>query len=485
MKQPNVLYIFADQLRYNAVGFNGNRVVQTPQLDGLAREGMVMDEAISSCPICAPYRGQLLTGRYSHANGVMDNEYLPNEGQTSLADAFGQAGYRTAYIGKWHLGHAPFDEAARAGFDDLLAYNNGHDYYNISYWRNEQGPFPMVDFAPFVETQLTLDYIQEHTKARPEQPFCAVLSWGPPHWCFDDTQSYLGYPQQFNTYDSDRMDVSANVPPQFEAFAREELCHYYAMTTALDQCIGKIVAGLERLGLAEDTILCFTSDHGDHLSSHGFGKPVDAWMHHTLQASKATPFEESVHVPFVLRYPAKVTGNQRSSVPFSSVDVMPTLLGLAGLDTPAGVQGQDLSHVFTGGEGSEPDSTFLQILGPGWPTRSKWVGLWRGVRTPRYTYARWHDRDGLRLLFDRERDPLELNNVVDDPEYKDVAEKLEQRLKQWLSDTQDPFDTGARLPATDMLDVQQRLSHEMWYTQAPSEYSRAIEGYKNAIVRQG
>ena len=474
MKHPNILYIFADQLRYNAVGFNGNRVVQTPTLDGVAREGVVLDQAVSSCPICGPYRGQLLTGRYSHANGVIDNEYQLFPDQTTLARAFGQAGYRTAYIGKWHLGYPPFMEEARQGFDDLIGYNNGHSYYEIEYWRNEDGPRPMVDFAPYVETQLTLDYIENHIKNKPDQPFCAVMSWGPPHWSFNANRDYKDYPQEFDIYDPDAIDVPDNVPVQFRDFAKKELAGYYAMTTALDACMDRILAALDRWQLRENTILCFTSDHGDHLSSHGYGKPADLWMHHTLRASKATPYDEAVRVPFVLRYPAKVAGNQRSNVMFSSVDVLPTLLGLADVPVPEDVQGNDLSHVFLGRSGLEPDSAYLQILGPGWPTRAKWVGLWRGVRTERFTYARWKDRDGMRLLFDRERDPLEMTNFINHPDYAAIASQMESRLKKWLEDTQDPFDTGSRLPVTDMLDLGQQFTSQDWYSQAPPAYAEAI-----------
>ena len=145
MSQANILYIFADQLNYGALGCNGNRMVRTPNADRLAREGVVYDRAFSSCPICSPYRAQILTGRYSHANGVIDNEYALFEDQTTIAHALQAQGYRTAYVGKWHLGHPPYTEPKRYGFDDLYAYNCTHRYYDVSYWHNEEGPFPMVD----------------------------------------------------------------------------------------------------------------------------------------------------------------------------------------------------------------------------------------------------------------------------------------------------------------------------------------------------
>ena len=476
--RPNILFVFADQLRYSALGCNGNQVVRTPHLDRLAREGVAFDQAFSSHPICSPYRAQLITGRYSHANGVICNEYRLFDDQTTIAHVLKDAGYRTAHVGKWHLGHPPYSEHRCYGFDDLYAYNAGDDYYQVAYWHNEAGPFPMVDFEPYVETQLALDTIREHRQRRPDQPFCLFLSWQPPHWSFVHTdRDYGAYPQEYDVYDPAQVDVPGNVPRQFRDFARKEIADYYAMTTALDACMGRILDALEAWGLAEDTIVCFSSDHGDHLSAHGYGKPgpTDAWMHHTLQLSKGTPHEEAVHIPFILRYPARVRSNRRTDVLFNSVDVLPTLLGLCSIAVPDGVQGLDLSHAPLGTPGEEPDSVYLQMMGPGWPTRTKSVGLWRGVRTHRYTYARWKDNGGRRVLYDLQEDPLEMQNLIDDPAHAELAERLEARLQEWMETTGDPFDTGERLPVTEMLDVGQAFTTTKWHRLAPQEHVAAIE----------
>ena len=475
MTKPNILHIFADQLRYSALACNGNSIIQTPNFDRLAREGVVFDQAISSCPICSPYRGQVLTGRYSHANGVIDNEYRFFDGQTTIAHLLKNEGYQSAFIGKWHLGYPPYSEQKRHGFDDLYAYNCIHRYYEVSYWHNEDGPHKMVGFAPRVETQLTLDYIREHTLKSPDQPFCVFLAWGPPHSnSADSDRDYGEYPQEYNIYDPQQVHVPGNVPRQFRDFAAQEIADYYGMTTAIDACMGQILAALDEWGLAENTVVCFTSDHGDHLSAHGYGKPRDSWMHHTLRASKFTPHEEAVHIPFILRYPARIRGNRRTDVLFNSVDVLPTLLDLCDVAVPDEVQGKGLSHAVLGTPGEEPDSAYLQILGPGWPTRTKSVGLWRAVRTHRYTYARWKDRDGLRVLYDRDVDPLEMRNLVDDPEYAQVVQQMEERLQEWLEETGDPFDTGRRLPVTEMLDLGQVFTNAKWYELAPGEYAASI-----------
>jgi len=483
MSRPNILFIFADQLRYSALGCSGNEVVQTPTFDRMAEEGVVFDNAFSSCPICSPYRGQIFTGRYSHINGVICNEYRLFNNQTTIAHMLKDEGYRTAYIGKWHLGYPPYTEDTRHGFDDLYSYNCSHSYYKISYYHNDAGPFAMKEFAPSVETQLTLDYVEEHIQKASDQPFCLFTSWGPPHWNDGSGDSaYNQYPQEYNIYNPAEVDVPDNVPVQFRDFARKEIADYYGMVTSLDACMKQVMDALDKWGLAENTIICFSSDHGDHLSSHGYGKPGDAWMHHSLTGSKATPHEESIHIPFILRYPDGVSGGRRSDTMFNSVDVLPTLLGLCGVPVPDDVQGNDLSHAALGVPGQEPDSVYLQILGPGWPSRTKWLGLWRGVRTHQYTYARWKDRGGMRVLYDLKKDPLEMRNLMGNPEYAEVEQQMEKRLQRWIRETNDPFDTGKRLPVTEMLDLGQVFSTERWYRDAPKEYARAV---KNSRHKRG
>jgi len=463
MAKPNIVFVFADQLRYDALGSNGNRLVRTPSFDRLAREGMAFDQAYSSCPLCSPYRGQVLTGRYSHANGVVCNEYALFEDQQTIAHILSNEAYRTAFVGKWHLGHAPYTQAKRHGFDDLYAYNCDHDYFHLKYWHNTDGPFEMGNFAPIVETNLAIDWMRRHVEDTPGKPFCLFLAWGPPHWGTGRGGSgldYTQYPQEHNLYDPEGIDLAANVPAQFDGFARKEMADYLGMVTALDACMGTMLDALDSLALAEDTIVCFSSDHGDHLSSHGYGKPNDFWMDPSLRASKGTPYEESAHIPFAIRFPSRVPPNMRTDTMFSSVDVLPTLLGLCDMAVPPDIQGTNLAAAAVGDACEGPDSVYLQILGTGWPTRDEWTGLWRGVRTTDFTYARWQRPTEKRVLFDRKKDPFEMHNVAENDEYADVAEQLETRLKRWMAETNDPFDTGKRLPANGMLDLGQVLAQK-------------------------
>jgi arylsulfatase A-like enzyme len=452
-KKPNILFVFADQLRYSALGSSGNKVVRTPNLDRLAGEGLVFDDAFSCHPLCSPYRANIVTGRYGFANGVPDNEYLLRDDQVTLAQALKGAGYRTAYLGKWHLGEGPYTPENRYGFDLMFAFNCLNVHYGAVYHRNDDGPIKIDKFAPEHDTDEAIRFMEEHLKDHGDSPFALVMSWEPPHW------PYGQYPKEFDMYDPAQVDLPPNVPVQMAEFARREIAQYYGNVSALDAQMGRLMEALGRLGIAENTIVCFSSDHGDHLSSHGYGKPMDRWLHPTMRASKSTPYEESVHIPFLMRYPRVVRGGRRTRALFGSVDVMPTLLDLCGVAIPAGVQGHSLADVVTGKEGgASPDSVYLMNMGTGWPDRPRWVGCWRGVRTERWVYARWYKPDDHEpVLFDRQNDPYELNNLAGRPKFADIQQQMEARLKKWIADTGDPFETGPREPQKGMLDLGLRL----------------------------
>lgn len=456
MKKPNIVYVFADQLRYTALACNGNPDIQTPMFDRLAQEGMVFDEAFSSCPICSPYRAQILSGRYAHQNGVVCNEYELRHDIPTLPGVLKEAGYHTAYVGKWHLGYGPYTPDKRYGFDIMAAYNINRDAFYGSYHLNEEGPFEMRDWHPTMETDIAIDLIKKHEEENPEQPFFLMMSWLPPHW------PYETFPEKYNIYDGDKLTISPNTPPQLEAWERKETALYYGNVTGLDDQFGRLMQTLDDLGIAEDTIVCFTSDHGDHLGSHGYGKPFDHWLHHTKRGSKATPYNESIHIPFIIRWPGHIQPGTRTSAIFNSVDVMPTLLSLCEIPLPEGLSGQDLSFVPLGGEGPLPESAYFQILGPGWPHRGKWLGFWRGVRTHQYVYARWYQNEVEPMLFDIQADPYEMNNLYGKKEYASVQADMEQKLQDWIARTGDPFETGERDPESGMLKLGQKYIHEKW-----------------------
>jgi len=460
MARPNILFVFSDQHRYGALGSSGNRVVRTPNLDRLASEGAVFDQACSCYPLCSPYRGQLLTGAYCHQNLVVCNEYALKGGQETIAGTLSRAGYRTGFIGKWHLGDGPYPEEKRHGFDYLGAYNTGgFGFYKTEYWENERGPMPFGCWSPEGETNLAIRFLERHKEDAPGGPFALMLGWAPPHW------PYAQFPQEFNTYDPSGIEPRGNVPEQMRDFAPKELALYYGCIAALDFQLGRLLEALERLGLADDTVVCYTSDHGDHLSSHGYGRPWDHWLPPQMRASKATPYEESVHVPFLMRFPGVVPAGHRTDALLGSVDIMPTLLGLCGLEIPGTVQGADVSRAARGEDGPLPDSIYLQNMGVGWPNRREFTGFWRGVRTKRWTYARWLNGRFGPWLFDRQADPEEMKNLAGLSEHAPAQRELEARLQRWIAETGDPFETGERDPVKGMLMLGQEFAGDRWQDQ--------------------
>ena len=446
IQRPNILFVFSDQQRYSALGANGNPVIRTPFIDSMAKEGLVCDNMFSNHPLCSPYRAILLTGRYGWQNRVIDNEYRPRRDIPTLPGTLKQNGYGTAHVGTFHLGKGPYTEVDRYGIDYLAALHGGSGFFNRSYYQNEDGPTMFEGWAPEVETNLSIQFMERHLGRRPNDPFALFVSWRPPHW------PYPQYPEQHAVYDLQDIEVPDNVPEQMRHFAQQEIADYYGCCTGLDTQMGRLLSALERLGIAKNTIVCYTSDHGDHLSSHGFGKPYDTWMPESMRASKATPYEESIHVPFVVQWPQRIVADQRCNAFMGAIDIMPTLLGACDISLPDGLQGRDVSDIWLNQEthqnhsqnSMDADSVYLQNMAHGWPNRHGWVGRWRGVRTQRWTYARWYANEQGPWLFDRQTDPLEMVNLADTQSARPIVEEMEERLHRWMEDTKDPFEYGKR-----------------------------------------
>jgi len=412
--QPNIVFVFADQMRAEATGYAGNPDVRTPNLDALAREGVVFTNAVASCPVCTPYRACLLTGRYPLSTGIFVNDVRLGEGEMTIAKALRAEGYDTAYIGKWHLdgpersGFTP-PGPRRQGFGFWAVGNCTHRYFHSIYYRDTPEPLFWEGYDAHAQTDLAVEYIRDHGR---ERPFCLFLSWGPPHNPYRDVPSeYLAL------YDPAALRIRANVPKP----DREALAGYYAHITALDEDVGRIVDVLSETGQSEDTLLIFTSDHGDMLGSQG------VWR-------KQWPWDESVLVPLIMRYPALQGDPRGEPTPIGVADLMPTILSLAGVAIPEPVEGSDLSGLLLGMPGPMPSSAFIMSIAP---FAECLEPEWRGVRTDRYTYVK--TLQGPWLLYDNRADPYQLRNLVNDGEHEALREGLEMELQAWLKRTGDEF----------------------------------------------
>ena len=400
-RQPNIVFVIADQMRAHAVRATGNEQVITPNLDQLAAEGIIISNAISGHPVCTPFRAQLMTGRYSHSTGVVHNDIRLPDDAVIFPEVLKRAGYTTGYIGKWHLSgdrNDPVDAISRRGWDYWAVRNVSHRHNQSVYWLNDATePTEVPGWEPDVQTDLAIEFI----KANKQHPFSLFLSYGPPHG------PYSLVPQKFvDMYDGVELFSRPNVASDNEATLRL----YYAAVTSIDANIGRLSDALEVAGVADHTIFVFTADHGDMLGSQG----------HRL---KQRPWEESINIPFILRYPDKIIAGQEKDWIVTTVDMMPTILGLSDIAVPEEAEGMDLSALFEGRSDEQREAAFLfNVHRDGGPGTD-----WRGIRTKEWIYARHYRGDW--VLYDLKNDPYELNNLINDTHYSTVKKELQQRLE--------------------------------------------------------
>ena len=450
-KKPNIIVVFADQLRSMSLGCYGDKQAKTPNLDRLAFQGARFTNAISTWPVCSPFRAMLITGRYPMSNGVIHNQMAPKPGQPTIARVLKENGYATGYIGKWHLDFhtEPFVEKEnRQGFDYWAVRNLNHNHFDSFYCGDTPEQIPLPGYEPAAQTDLAIRYIESNK----DNPFCLFMSWGPPH---DPYKAPEDYEKRFP---AEKMQLRENVSestivreqleknpidattPVGEKRAkwrkwidsddgiRGNMSPYYAATTALDDCVGKLMLALQKAGLADDTILVFTSDHGDMMGSH-------------RMASKQEPFEEAISIPFIIRYPRKIPKLAATDALLSPIDIMPTLLALAGIECPEEVEGISLAEAAVGGASDQQDALLImKMVEGGNPWVANAATPWRGVRTKTHTYVRL-EKGGPWLLFDNKSDPYQMKNLVNDPAHQALKDEMESKLKALLEKAHDPFDT--------------------------------------------
>lgn len=427
--RPNVIILLADQWRAQATGYAGDVNVKTPNLDRLATESVNFQQAVSGMPVCCPFRASLMTGQRPLTHGVFMNDVQLDTNAVSLGKVFSRAGYHTGYIGKWHLdGHGRLQYIPpgnrRQGFQYWKGNECTHNYNHSVFYENDNpGQQIWEGYDAFSQTDDAISYLQE--SAEKDAPFLLVLSWGTPH------APYHTAPENYRSqYDSASMILPPNVPDEMAGKVRKDLSGYYAHATALDDMVGKIRASLKQYGLEENTIILFTSDHGDLLGSHGAYK-------------KQQVYDESIRVPMLYHVPNTYGGKPgNNSVMMNSEDIMPTLLGLCAVPIPATVEGVSYSDLILGKEAVGDTVALITCVQPfgQWNKVKHGAREYRGLRTTRYTYAR--DLNGPWLLFDNELDPYQLNNLINDPKAESIQSALDAMLTKRLASTEDAFLPG-------------------------------------------
>ena len=443
--RPNVLVFFTDQQRWDTTGIHGNPLDLTPNFDRMAQEGTHVYNSFTCQPVCGPARACLQTGYYPTAVGCHTNGIPLPEGTKTLASYFGEAGYDTAYIGKWHLaGGDPVPERQRGDYRYWLGANAlefTSDAYRTVVYDNDSRPVRLPGYRVDALTDAAVRYIDGHQ----EQPFFLFFSLLEPHFQnhVDTYPAPDGYAERY---------TGRWMPPDLAALggtAPQHLGGYYGMVKRIDEALGRMLDALKSLGMSRRTIVLFTSDHGCHFKTRN-------------DEYKRSCHESSIRTPAALIGPG-FDGGGRLRQLVSLVDLPPTLLAAAGLPVPAGMQGRSILPLLHGREADWPEEVFVQIS-------ESQVG--RAVRTARWKYSVYApDRNGgtdsgsdhyvEQFLYDLNADPYELANLVGLSSHQEVGARMRARLIRRM------VEAGETAPTIDTVPVrpafQRRvLPEEVW-----------------------
>ncbi len=424
-RRPNVVVVLTDQQRWDTTGVHGNPAGVTPVFDRMARTGTHLEQAITPQPVCAPARAALQTGRFPTATGVFRNGLALDPALPTLAGCFADAGYVTGYIGKWHLaaeasGHGPVPAKCRAGYQRWLASEilefTSDAYRTVVY--DEQGePVRLPGYRSDALVDAAVRFLADHH----DRPFLLFLSLLEPHHqnATDDYPAPEGYAERF-TGRWLPPDLAALGPGAPHGGPHRHLGGYLGQIARVDEGVGRLRDALRSLGLADDTVLAFTADHGSHFRTRN-------------AEYKRSAHDASVRVPFALSGPG-FDGGGMIRRPVSTLDLMPTLLDACGVGVPESVQGRSFLPLVGGGtDPGRPEEVFVQIS-------ESQVG--RAVRTSRWKYAvtapdahPWRDSGARRYveteLYDLDADPYELDNLAGLPSHREVADRLREALLRW------------------------------------------------------
>jgi arylsulfatase A-like enzyme len=452
-KQPNLLFVFSDQQSFDMMGCAGNPQVKTPNLDALAEQGVRFNHAVSNCPVCTPYRSMLLSGRHPLHNNCFDNDRrLLNEEEIGpgIGNILRDEGYRMGYVGKWHLYGGDRDRPIpagpdRHGFDDLFLSNNCHVNYHPDhsyYWTEDGQKVKFNEWETKGQADQALEFLDT---VNSDDPFCLFVSWHAPHnhgggkpgdyWGFDASEEFKAL------YNEDEIIPRGHLPNTPEK--RRMTLGYYALCSEVDHHFGRLIAKLKEKGFDDNTLIVFTSDHGENFGAHA------------AQCHKGNPQDVSVRVPLLMGMPGTLPEGRVSELLFGVLDMPSTLMGLMGYAIPDNWQGKNLAPAILSGDDDAVDTVPIFNFRPSW----------RGVYTKRYTFTfeniertrdissrfgsdlpdrRKHTQNH-NVFYDRETDPLQENNLVNSTEHIPLIMELTEATHKWLTTFNDPFLSYKRL----------------------------------------
>ena len=446
-QQPNVLFLFPDQHLHSVLSLAGHELVQTPNLDRLASQGVRFTRCAVAHPVCTPSRATMQTGLFAELHRTFHNNQFMDPPDTEyLAEVFSRAGYATGYAGKWHLDGGERDADGNPtiafrrrensyvepdrhrGYQEWLGYECCEDHDDPFFWDDSVGPpvftrVPEYGWDPTWQRAAVLDFAERHGEAG--RPWMYYISFGPPHHPNEAPQQWL------DLYDRDTIPMPAWIDQTLTdaelAFARENLHFYYSMISFVDYEIGQILDGLEALGQADNTLIIYTSDHGDLLGSH-WDELDNVW---DPFRAKALPFANAIRVPLIMRWPDRIPAGLEVDELISNLDIPRTALSLAGLPVPTRMQGLDMARWALGGTGPTHEALYISMV--------RFSGSWTAVWTGDYLYS---TGDSFRVLYDHVNDPLETTNLLDAPEWAEVQAELDALLTELTVAASTPGSVG-------------------------------------------
>ncbi|WP_274365566.1 sulfatase family protein [Paenibacillus thermotolerans] len=458
-ERPNIIFIMSDDHAAHAISCYGSKINETPNIDRIAKEGMRLDNCFCTNAICTPSRASILTGTYNHVNGVKTLSDRLDGRQQNVAKLLQGNGYQTAMIGKWHLGHGGNSDPT--GFDFWSVLPGQGDYFNPAFY--EMGEtIKVTGYATDIITDKSMDWIERRDK---DKPFFLMCHHKAPHrpWIPDEKHAHLyedidiPEPETFNDNyanrssaaaaaemridrDLTRNDLKMDPPPHLEGAALKSwkyqryIKDYLRCIASVDDNVGRLLDYLDAQGLAENTIVIYTSDQGFFLGDHG-------WY------DKRFMYEESLRMPFVVRYPKGIKAGSVSEHMVLNVDFAPMFLDYAGIDVPEFMQGHSFRPIL---QDERPADWRTSMYYRYWMHLSEHkVYAHYGIRTHQYKLIYYY-ADALGCagtedipkppeweLFDLKKDPYEMINVYHDPDYERVVQLLTDELDRLQAEVGD------------------------------------------------
>lgn len=474
--KPNILFIMSDDHAFQAISAYNSSLIQTPNIDKIAKQGIIYNRAFVTNSICAPSRAVILTGKFSHLNGVKGNSEVFDGSQQTVPKILHENGYQTAIVGKWHLKSHP------TGFDYWNVLPGQGDYYNPDFIK--QGKDTVYQgYVTEIITKLSLDWL---SKKKKDQPFFLMMHHKAPHrsWMpalknlelYDDKD----FPLPGNFYDDykgrkvlqkqmltvkEHMDIRMDfkvpcntcdtgavnfwAPGEYwrrldrlspeerqkweESYKKEEtefwevkdyeikydqwkfrryMEDYLRCIASVDESVGEVLNFLKKNGLDKNTIVIYTSDQGFYLGEHGL-------------FDKRFMYEEAFRTPLMIKYPVEIEKGTSSDLLVQNLDIAPTLLDIAGVKIPDEMQGNSLRETWKTDSSNWRDAIYYHFYEKGWG-----VSAHCGIRTERYKLIHFYDEVDLWELYHLKEDPSEMNNLIDNPEYSEIIENMKIRLAE-------------------------------------------------------